>query len=134
MQRVLGVVRLSRSTEESTSVERQGEAIRKWVDLHSAELAAIAQDVDVSGAVSPFERDGLGLWLTDGRAHEWDTLVAWRLDRISRNARDTLELLEWCQKRGKRIVTISDGIDSGSGAGKLYLQITAALAEAERDA
>lgn len=132
--RILGTIRLSVMRDESTSPERQKSVINKWADLHDGTLVDVATDVGVSGAVSPFDRPGLGAWLTDENAGKFDVLVAWKLDRISRNAKDTLELLEWCQERDIRIVTVSDGIDSGSLMGRFLLQITAAFAEMERAA
>ena len=84
--RVLGALRLSRNTDESTSPKRQTERIEWWSGGHDGELVHIAEDLDVSGKVSPFDRDGLGEWLKEENAHKWDVLVAWKLDRISRSA------------------------------------------------
>jgi DNA invertase Pin-like site-specific DNA recombinase len=130
--RALGGLRLSRSTDESTSPERQTGRINWWASGNNAEVIHIAEDLDVSGAVSPFEREGLGPWLTDEKAHEWDVLVAWKLDRISRSAMDTLLLLQWCEERGKRIVCVDDGLDSGTKMGRIWIQLAAIFAEVER--
>lgn len=133
MLRVLGAVRLSRATDESTSPERQRQRIHYWSGGNDARVVEIAEDLDVSGAVSPFERPGLGEWLTDERADEWDVLVSWKLDRISRSAMDTLTLLEWCKSHGKRIVCVDDGIDSATQMGKVWIQLAAIFAEVERN-
>lgn len=131
--RVLGAVRLSKFTDTSTSVERQHEVIRWWSSGQDRELTHTAEDIDVSGAVSPFEREGLGPWLTDpAKVRQWDVLVAWKLDRISRNARDTLELLTWAEAHGKRIVCVDDSIDTESEMGRFFLQLAAIFAELER--
>ena len=58
-------------------------------------------------------------------------LVALKLDRVSRSARDTLDLLEWCKTRGKRIVTTDDGIDSGTLSGETFLKIAGVFADVE---
>ncbi|MPY81226.1 MAG: recombinase family protein, partial [Actinophytocola sp.] len=130
---ILGAVRLSKYTDTSTSVERQHEVIRWWSDGHDGELVHTTEDIDVSGSVSPFERDGLGPWLTDPeKVRQWEVLVAWKLDRISRNARDTLELLTWAEANGKRIVCVDDSIDTESEMGRFFLQLAAIFAELER--
>ena len=85
--RALGAVRLSRMTDESTSLERQTEAIEHTVQARGDTLIHITSDPDVSGAVSPFSRAGLGPWL-NGRSDEWDCLVIHKLDsRADRLAR-----------------------------------------------
>jgi site-specific DNA recombinase len=133
MIRVLGAVRLSRATDESTSPERQRQRIHYWSGGNDARVVEITEDLDVSGAVSPFERPGLGEWLTDVKADEWDVLVSWKLDRISRSAEDTLRLLKWCEAKGKRIVCVDDGIDSETQMGRVWIQLAAIFAEVERN-
>ena len=54
-----------------------------------------ASDIDVSGAVDPFETRQLGQWLGH-RAPEWDILCAWKLDRLGRNAIQLNRLFGWC--------------------------------------
>ena len=78
--RVLGRIRLSRSSEESTSVERQRELIENWAKTNNHEIVAWAEDVDVSGAISPFDTPALGPYLKEPASNEWDILVAWKLE------------------------------------------------------
>lgn len=133
--RVLGAIRLSQLSDETTSPERQRERIGWWVEGQQADharLVEVTEDLGVSGAVAPFDRVGIGPWLTDEGAAKWDVLVAWKLDRISRSAIDTLRLLEWCKKRDKRIVCVDDGIDTATQMGRVWIQLAAIFAEVER--
>jgi site-specific DNA recombinase len=57
-------IRLSNETEESTSSERQEDQDTRYCDLRGWDVVYIARDLDVSGAVSPFDRGNLGKWLT----------------------------------------------------------------------
>lgn len=127
------VIRLSRLTDTTTSPERQRDIVTTWADQHDGTIVGEAVDLDVSGSVPPFERDGLGPWLTDRPSEPWDVLVAWRLDRVSRSALDTLTLLEWLEARGKRLVTVADGIDTGTSMGRLFVQIAGIFAQLERE-
>ncbi|MFD9893361.1 recombinase family protein [Amycolatopsis sp. NPDC059027] len=131
--RILAAIRLSRLTDSSTSPERQREVVQRWAQVHEGDIVDEAVDLGVSGSVDPFEREGLGPWLTDRPPEEWDVLVAWRLDRISRSAKDTVLLLEWLQQRGKRLVTIDDGLDSKSSMGRAFVQLAGVFAELERN-
>jgi site-specific DNA recombinase len=58
--RVLGRLRLSRSTEESTSIERQREVVQQWADANGHTVVGWATDVDVSGSLDPFKTPQLG--------------------------------------------------------------------------
>jgi site-specific DNA recombinase len=95
-------------------------------------VVGLATDLSVSGAVSPFDREGLGPWLTDTPPIPWDILFAWKLDRISRSALDTLTLVKWLKERGKHLVT-SDGIDTRTTMGEVFVQLAAIFAELERN-
>jgi len=59
---------LSVLDDESTSPERQFDKIETFARLGDHELVPITEadyDLDISGAVSPFDRPGLGPWLSE---------------------------------------------------------------------
>lgn len=132
--RVLGRTRLSRSSEESTSIERQKEIIESWASTHDHEIIGWADDVGVSGAVDPFEAPALGPWLTDEKAHEWDILCAWKMDRLARRTVPLHRLMGWTQDNDKTLVCVSDNIDLGTWVGRLVASVIAGVAEGELEA
>src|SRR5690606_26696573 len=132
--RVLKALRLSKAADASTSIERQDERVTWWADGHGHASVGRAEDVGVSGAVAPFDRPGLGPWLTDNPPAECDVLVAWKLDRVSRPAGGASGLLRWCEDRGKRIVCVDVSIDTATGSGRIFIQVSAFMAEVERTA
>lgn len=64
--RVLGTVRLSVLRDDTTSPERQRQAVEHWASGPAVDgrIVAFAEDLDVSGAMHPFKRPGLGPWLS----------------------------------------------------------------------
>jgi site-specific DNA recombinase len=134
VKRALLVLRLSRSTEESTSITRQLESCTTFAKAQGWEIVHAVEDVDVSGAVNPFKRDELGPWLTDRPPKPWDVIVAWKLDRVSRSARDGYELLEWLRARGKGIATVNDSINTFAPYSDIIFAVMLAVAQAERTA
>lgn len=129
-KRVVGAIRLSNLTDESSSPERQRGKIHAWSDLHDGHVVGIAEDLDVSAiTASPWEREDLKYWLE--HPEEFDVLLAWKLDRLARKTRDFLELLDWAEKHGIQIVTIEDGIDLSTDVGRMVATILAAFAEWE---
>jgi len=133
-QRVLGRVRLSRLTDESTSLERQRDIIESWVKANGHELVGWAVDPDVSGSLSPFDTPEFGKWLTDERKHEWDIVCSWKLDRIGRRVIPLNQLFGWLQDNSKTLVCVSDNIDLSTWVGRLIANVIAGVAEGELEA
>lgn len=131
--RLLGVARLSHDTDASTSNERQRDQITLTAQARGDTLVAITEDTDVSGAVSPFDRDGLGPWLTDpGLIARWDALIVVKLDRLTRSVRHFGDLLDWCKAHGKNVISLDGEVNTDTATGWLHVQIIMTFAEFER--
>jgi DNA invertase Pin-like site-specific DNA recombinase len=87
-------------------------------------------DEGISGAKD--RRPALDRLLADARRRRFDVLVVWRLDRLGRNLRHLVTLLEDVQTLGIAFVSLAEGIDATTPAGKLQMHILAAIAEFER--
>ena len=131
--KVLGRVRLSRLTDESTSESRQREVIEQWAKANDHEIVGFAVDLDVSGGVDPFETPELGDWLNN-RASEFQIIAAWKLDRLGRDAIRLNKLFGWCIDRGIAVASCTEGIDLNTPVGRLIANVIAFLAEGEREA
>ena len=88
-------------------------------------------DHGVSGAKD--RRPALDALLKDAKRRKFDVLLCWRLDRLGRNLRHLVTMLEEFQQLGIAFVSLGEGIDFSTPAGKLQLHILAALAEFERE-
>ncbi|MEU5482841.1 recombinase family protein [Streptomyces mirabilis] len=133
--RVLGSLRLSVETDNSTAIPRQRDHIQHWVDApgRDARIVAWAEDTDVSGGLHPFKRPDLGKWFHDDYADQWDVLCVMKVDRLSRRVAHFSEIVQWCQERGKIVVSTQEGIDMSTPMGKMFAQILAVFAEGELD-
>jgi DNA invertase Pin-like site-specific DNA recombinase len=87
-------------------------------------------DRGVSGAKD--RRPALDRLLIDARRRRFDVVVVWRLDRLGRNLRHLITLLEELQALGIAFVSLNEGIDATTPAGKLQMHILGAIAEFER--
>lgn len=87
-------------------------------------------DRGISGAKD--RRPALDELVRDAMHRKIDVLICWRLDRLGRNLRHLVTLLEELQSIGVSFVSLGEGIDCTTPAGKLQLHILAALAEFER--
>ena len=130
--RVLGRVRLSRLTEESTSAARQREIIERWAADNNHEVIGWAEDIDVSGSIDPFHAPALGEWWD--RKAEWDILCSWKLDRIGRRAIPLNKVFGWMLDNDKTLVCVADQIDLSTWVGRLVANVIAGVAEGELEA
>ena len=64
--------------------------------------------------------------------HPHDTLVVYKLDRLSRSLKDTINIVEDLQSKGIHLKSITEGIDTSTTTGKLFYQMNAIFAEHER--
>ena len=98
--------------------------------LEEAGCTKIFVDEGVSGAavIKPKLIEALAYAQADE-----DTLVVWKLDRLSRSTRDLIETVEGMRARGVGLRSIKESvIDTTSAAGNLIFQIFGAFAEFER--
>jgi DNA invertase Pin-like site-specific DNA recombinase len=77
------------------------------------------------------ERPGLKAALEYARAG--DTLVVWRLDRLSRSLKDLIDMVSQLEARGIGLKSLHESLDTSSSSGKLIFHIFGALAEFERN-
>jgi putative DNA-invertase from lambdoid prophage Rac len=86
----------------------------------------------VSGSVPAASRPGFAK-LVD-RLEDGDVLVVTKLDRLGRNAMDVRATVEKLSAMGVRVHCLAlGGVDLASAAGKMTMQVIAAVAEFERD-
>jgi len=67
------------------------------------------------------------------RAGEVKRIVVWRLDRLGRTARGILELCDELQTFGVTLVSLKEGIDLSTPAGRLMISILASMAQFETE-
>ena len=87
-------------------------------------------DRGVSGAKD--KRPALDELVRDAKRRRFDVLVCWRLDRLGRNLKHLITLLDDLHALGVPFVSLAEGIDATTPAGKLQLHILGAIAEFER--
>lgn len=64
---------------------------------------------------------------------EIETVVLWKLDRLSRNLRDGVNILaSWCE-RGLRVVSVTQQIDFNGTTGKLIAAVLLGVAQMEQE-
>ncbi|KUI48411.1 hypothetical protein AU198_20790 [Mycobacterium sp. GA-1199] len=112
----------TRVSTVSQTLGQQNEA------LAAAGVMKVFSDI-MSGARD--DRPGLAALLDYVR--EGDTVVVWKLDRLGRNMMHILSTLKGLTDRGVTLVSVTDGIDSSTPAGRMMIGVLGSLAEYERE-
>jgi len=62
-----------------------------------------------------------------------DTLVIWKLDRLSRSLKDLITWIEYLDREGVQLKSIQDAIDTSTSMGKFIFHVFGALGQLEKD-
>jgi DNA invertase Pin-like site-specific DNA recombinase len=86
----------------------------------------------ISGAKS--KRPGLDQLMADARRRRFDVVLVVAFDRVARNVRHFLEVLDELNHLGIEFVSLRENIDTGGPLGRAMVVIVGAIAQVERQA
>jgi len=103
------------------------------LDLQKDALTSAGCERIIEDKISGAKADRPGLKAAIDYARAGDTLVVWRLDRLSRSLKDLIELVSVLNSKGIDLKSLHESIDTSTSSGKLIFHIFGALAEFERN-
>lgn len=131
--RTVGYIRVSTDEQarEGISLENQRAKIEAYCQLNDLELTEILEDAGRSG--KDFNREGMQRLIDLVKARSIDAVIVYKLDRLSRRVRDTLQLMDLVEKHRVAFHSITERIDTKTAMGKFFLNIMASMNQWERD-
>ncbi|HGK7159113.1 TPA: recombinase family protein [Streptococcus agalactiae] len=118
--------------EEGYSITGQIDSLTKYCDAMGWVIYKNYSDAGYSGG--KLERPAISELIEDGKNNKFDTVLVYKLDRLSRNVKDTLYLIkDIFTKNNIHFVSIKENIDTSSAMGNLFLTLLSAIAEFERE-
>ncbi len=124
------------STEEQRerqSIATQRDFAGRYCDLHQLTVHAVYADDGFSGTVPLDRRPEGARLLRDARLKKFDQLLVYKLDRLGRETRLTLEAVAELEKCGVRVRSMTEEFDSQTPTGRLMITMLSGFAAHERE-
>lgn len=116
---LIGYARVSKGDEQSNKAQARA--------LADAGCARVFEEKASGGR---WDRPELHRMLDQMR--EGDTVVVWKLDRLSRSLKDVLHLMDRIAAAGAGFRSLTEAIDTTTAAGRMMMQMVGSFAEFER--
>ena len=118
-------------TGDGAGVARQEADARALAKARGWKVTNVIRENDTSAAGKK-TRPGFEKLINALMSGETKIVIAWALDRLTRNRRDTLRLIETCQEQGATIALVrGSDLDMSTPAGRLTADLLAAVARSE---
>lgn len=134
MQKIAIYIRVStqEQAKEGYSISEQTERLTKYVQAHGWIIYKIYTDAGCSGANQ--NRPSLQQMITDVKSGKINKVLVYKLDRLSRSQKDTLELIEDVfLKNNCDFESMTERFDTSTSFGKAMVGILAVFAQLERE-
>ena len=131
MSRAAIYARLSLADEKSTSTERQKKDCRDHAKSLGLEVVAEFTDEGISG-FKDVERPEFDRAIDGLVRGDFDTLIVWKLDRLTRRGMGHIgTLLDRLDGSGRRIISKMDGVDTSQSQGRIMVALLSEMARSE---
>jgi DNA invertase Pin-like site-specific DNA recombinase len=108
-------------------------AVSQTLDQQNEALTAANVTKTFSDIMSGARDDRPGLAALMDYVRTGDTVVVRKLDRLGRNLWQIFQTVKEPTERGVTLVSVTDGIDSSTAAGRMMIGVLGSLAEYERE-
>ena len=134
MQKVAVYIRVSTTAqlEEGYSIEEQKAKLESYCDIKDWHVYKVYTDGGFSGSTT--ERPALEQLIKDAQSKLFDTVLVYKLDRLSRSQKDTLYLIEDIfLKNNIEFVSLLENFDTSTPFGRAVIGLLSVFAQLERE-
>ncbi|HEK9991829.1 TPA: recombinase family protein [Streptococcus equi subsp. zooepidemicus] len=125
-------VSTTNQAEEGYSIEEQKDKLSSYCNIKDWSIYNIYTDGGFSG--SNTARPALENLIKDAKKKKFDTVLVYKLDRLSRSQKDTLYLIEEVFiKNGIEFLSLQENFDTSTPFGKAMIGLLAVFAQLERE-
>lgn len=124
------------STEEQVkegySIPAQIEVLSQYCKLYNLTIYKIYKDLGISGKTME-NRGGLQEMLKHAEKNLFDVVIVWKTNRLARNLKDLLVLVDWLEQNNVAFISYSEHFDTFTPTGRMTMQILGSIGEFERN-
>lgn len=134
MNKVALYVRVSTTSqmEEGYSIDEQKSKLESYCDIKDWHIYKVYTDGGFSGSTT--ERPALEQLIKDAQSKLFDTVLVYKLDRLSRSQKDTLYLIEDIfLKNNIEFVSLLENFDTSTPFGRAVIGLLSVFAQLERE-
>lgn len=121
------------STEEQAkegfSLAAQLDKLRAYAKIHS--LDVIDEFVDDGHSARSTKRPGYQALM--GKREAWDVLITLKLDRIHRNSKNFISMMETLEAEGKEFASVMENLDTSTAMGRFVADIICRIGQLESE-
>ena len=118
---------------EGKSLEGQLKEIEAYCKAYNIEIVKVYSDEGKSGKSIEGRPQFKQLLKDVEEKEEVEYIIVWKLSRFGRNARETLNSLEFLQKHNCNLIAKEEHLDSSDKNGRFMITLLSAMAEMERE-
>jgi DNA invertase Pin-like site-specific DNA recombinase len=120
----------TRASSRTREAQGQVADLKRWAEGHAGEELKWYRD---KSAGETMDRPGFDKLLADVEAGKVARIVVWRIDRLGRTAKGLTALFDDLLRRGVGLVSLKDGLDLATPAGRLTANVLAGVAAYEKE-
>ncbi len=120
-----------KQVEKGYGLEAQLNMCKKMCDIKNYEIAEKYSDEGISGTVKAHDRPGFNKLLIDAKDKKFEILVFYTFDRLARDIRVFLSIVDELNKLGIKIVSCKENIDTTTDTGEFMMNIYASVSHLE---
>jgi DNA invertase Pin-like site-specific DNA recombinase len=129
MKNIAIYARVSSKAQDTKSQEPD---LKRYAEGHHGQEGGVVWYRDTFTGKS-MDRPGWNRLMDDVRAGKVSRVVVWRLDRLGRTARGLTALFEELTERKVGLVSLKDGVDLSTPAGRMMANVLASVAQFETE-
>lgn len=131
--KTIGYTRVSTTEQarEGFSLEMQARKIAAYCDVQDWTLGEMIEDEGESA--KSLKRPGMQRLLAMVKAKEVETVIVYKLDRLTRSVADLGVLVTLFERYGVSLVSMREALDATTATGRLMMNVIASISQWERE-
>jgi len=133
MKRAITYHRVSTAQQADEGVSLHAQQAKTEAMATVQDAVIVETIVDAGESAKSLRRPGMEKLLSMVNRKEVDTVIIYKLDRLTRSVKDLAELLDLFDRKGVSLVSVEESLDTASAAGRLVINIMGSVSQWERE-